>query len=144
MQRIEKGEKRECANCGVTKTPLWRRGKKGECLCNSCGLYLRHNGTFRRASTSKRRSKKVVESSCPPCLVSSSARYQPYGQALLRCHEPQALLSNTMAIGQKSTYDHIMGFSPVSPIHLTPTILNGFQMLDFASPEMAFEPNKFT
>lgn len=27
----------KCANCGTTSTPLWRRGPKGEVICNACG-----------------------------------------------------------------------------------------------------------
>ncbi|OUM60601.1 hypothetical protein PIROE2DRAFT_28270, partial [Piromyces sp. E2] len=36
--------KTECANCKVTKTPLWRRSANDEILCNACGLYQKiHN-----------------------------------------------------------------------------------------------------
>lgn len=37
-------QKTECANCKVTKTPLWRRSANDEILCNACGLYQKiHN-----------------------------------------------------------------------------------------------------
>lgn len=36
-----------CTHCGSTKSPLWRRGVHGEILCNACGLYWKHHGTYR-------------------------------------------------------------------------------------------------
>ncbi|KAK9845281.1 hypothetical protein WJX81_002192 [Elliptochloris bilobata] len=34
-----------CANCGVTKTPLWRHDKAtGQAFCNACGIYHKTHG----------------------------------------------------------------------------------------------------
>jgi hypothetical protein len=37
----------ECSHCHSLKSPLWRRGEKGEVLCNACGLYWRNHGSKR-------------------------------------------------------------------------------------------------
>ncbi|KAJ7059626.1 hypothetical protein C8F01DRAFT_1084767 [Mycena amicta] len=36
-----------CANCGTTVASAWRRDKKGDQVCNACGVYERNRGTPR-------------------------------------------------------------------------------------------------
>lgn len=36
-----------CSHCQSTKSPLWRRGAQQEVLCNACGLYWKHHGSYR-------------------------------------------------------------------------------------------------
>ncbi|THV00280.1 glucocorticoid receptor-like (DNA-binding domain) [Dendrothele bispora CBS 962.96] len=36
-------EEEKCMNCGVTQTPLWRRGLNDELNCNACGLYFKQH-----------------------------------------------------------------------------------------------------
>ncbi|KAG0266515.1 putative electron transfer flavoprotein subunit [Mortierella polycephala] len=50
----------ECANCGQTQTPLWRKDAKGQSICNACGLYARLHQrdrpvTMRKAKIARRK-----------------------------------------------------------------------------------------
>ncbi|KAI8885136.1 hypothetical protein K501DRAFT_284463 [Backusella circina FSU 941] len=49
----------ECANCGTTTTPLWRRGPNGETICNACGLYLKARNTLRPPTLKRTAQKKA-------------------------------------------------------------------------------------
>ncbi|TPX56615.1 hypothetical protein PhCBS80983_g04415 [Powellomyces hirtus] len=51
----------KCANCGTDSTPLWRRGPKGEIICNACGLYLKARNTYRPQYLKKRRVKRECD-----------------------------------------------------------------------------------
>ncbi|KAK0552827.1 hypothetical protein OC845_001495 [Tilletia horrida] len=65
----------QCSNCGVKKTPLWRRcGELHELLCNACGLYwamhkshrpdkLKHNRSIRHAGVNGEDDDSLIDGS---------------------------------------------------------------------------------
>lgn len=59
-----------CANCGVTKTPLWRNDKAtGKSYCNACGIYFKTHGRPRPARLQHSGVRSVgVQKASPPAL----------------------------------------------------------------------------
>lgn len=60
---------KECANCGVNDTPLWRKYNDHN-LCNACGIYFRVNGFHRPFLPNMRKllsSARRLGMSCANC-----------------------------------------------------------------------------
>src|SRR5690606_15079917 len=79
-------EYKECANCGVHETPLWRKYNDHD-LCNACGIYFRVNGFHRPFLPNMRKllsSARKMGMSCVNCgtKITSMWRRTPEGDSI--------------------------------------------------------------
>ena len=56
-EREAAGEVPQCANCGATSTPMWRKDKDKNLSCNACSLYFKLRGCARPASLQSRKKR---------------------------------------------------------------------------------------
>lgn len=102
----------ECTNCHTLKTPLWRKDRDGNTLCNACGLFLKLHGTTRplslktdviRKRSSRRASATPHRTPATPVVLSpmlmppAEPRY--VGSGSLPIRGPVALGSGSSVMG---------------------------------------------
>jgi GATA-binding protein 4 len=67
MNNTTAGEHRICTICSTVNTPLWRRNRAGELVCNACGMLKFTRGIYEKANKLDRpkwlqkRSREVTE-----------------------------------------------------------------------------------
>ncbi|KAI1796699.1 hypothetical protein LXA43DRAFT_879500 [Ganoderma leucocontextum] len=118
------GVKAECANCGATCTPLWRRSLSNELNCNACGLYYKQHNRPRpknmrsnldkafkkgRAKAAPRQKSQEVVAQCDNChtTVTTLWRKDSKGKPVCNaCGLYHKLHQSARPIAMKSNFIH--------------------------------------
>ncbi|ORY81915.1 hypothetical protein BCR37DRAFT_387412 [Protomyces lactucae-debilis] len=89
----------QCHNCGVTKTPLWRRTPcKRHSLCNACGLYLKQYNHDRPLNRVQRQLTTKIEEGTTPTVCTNCSGTQT---SLWRKDENGAIVCNACGLYSK-------------------------------------------
>ncbi|GMI80155.1 GATA transcription factor 15 [Hibiscus trionum] len=95
--------KKTCADCGTSKTPLWRGGPAGpKSLCNACGIRSRKK---RRAMLGLNKAEEIKKSKKPTHSNSSSNRTRNLSDNLkqrLLCLGRQVLMQRSTVENQRT------------------------------------------
>lgn len=123
----------ECSNCHTLKTPLWRKDREGNTLCNACGLFLKLHGTTRPLSLKtdvirKRSSRRAsvtphrtpaVPVALSPALVPTSVEPRLAGSGSIPIRGPVRLMSSSASAmgsyGSTPYYSLVLGADSATP-----------------------------
>ncbi|XP_021730278.1 GATA transcription factor 15-like [Chenopodium quinoa] len=100
---IQENEIKRCADCGTSKTPLWRGGPAGpKSLCNACGIRSRKKRSAILGFKSEEKKLRKINSGSSMTSSSSSSSSSRFGGTPL--HQRLIALGREVMM-QRSTVD---------------------------------------
>ncbi|KAJ3155549.1 putative electron transfer flavoprotein subunit [Geranomyces variabilis] len=106
----------KCANCGTDSTPLWRRGPKGEVICNACGLYLKARNTYRPQYLKKRRVKREAEAAAAHAATATATATATAGGIVSSALPASAPRSQQQQQLSNRPHLHMPGQAPLAAV----------------------------